>query len=230
MITSSREARKIDTKLVEQYGIPSILLMENAGRSLVESLLKRNSELFENRKLNRILICCGKGNNGGDGFVMARRLQLLGISTEIIALGSLDGYQGDAAIQLEILRRTSQGTNTIWFFDSSEEAWSRLHDGMECADWLVDALLGTGSNGSLRSPYLQMIERMNESGKPIFAVDIPSGLDPEKGTASGPAVRARATCTLAVMKTALLEESAQEFTGLLNVGDIGISIDQVFNE
>ncbi|MDO5582323.1 MAG: NAD(P)H-hydrate epimerase, partial [Planctomycetia bacterium] len=162
-------------------------------------------------------------------FVMARRLQLLGISTEVVALGDPNKYQNDAAIQLNILRASNQSPNSVWFFDSGEEAWDRLKEGMECADWLVDALLGTGSHGALRSPYDQMIAKMNDSGKPIFAVDIPSGLDPEKGTASGPVIRARATCTLAVMKTALLEESAKEFTGILNVGDIGISVEHLFD-
>ena len=235
MIMTTAETRQIDQRAPELLGIPSLLLMENAGRSLVEALVACHDTPLEQL---RILLCCGKGNNGGDGFVMARRLCLLKAQVEVVAVGTRESYTGDAAVNLAIFENivrqlSSQQYVTapkLSFFEQEEVVLARFKNSLSRADWIVDALLGTGATGPLRSPYDLIVKQINRSNKPVFAVDLPTGLDADTGTGTEQAVRATVTCTLATMKPGLLASKAKDNVGKLVVGDIGISPHWVVRE
>ncbi|MDD3587575.1 MAG: NAD(P)H-hydrate epimerase, partial [Thermoguttaceae bacterium] len=199
----------------------------------------------------RFLILCGKGNNGGDGFVVARRLLLLGAFVHVCTVVSGEEYTGDAAVQYRILKRlvdlasTSpavprQSDSSQAFGSLAMPAAKRLtietfqSDRMSALFsrkssendffWIIDALLGTGAAGALRSPYDQLVRWMNESDKPVFSVDLPSGLDADTGTCCGQAVHATLTCTLAVYKPGLFLPQAAPYVGTLVCGDIGVPL------
>ncbi|MBP3532057.1 MAG: NAD(P)H-hydrate epimerase [Thermoguttaceae bacterium] len=221
-----REVRELDARAVVEWKIPSLLLMENAGRGLAEIFLANAARLNGGVSPRRVLICCGKGNNGGDGFVLFRRLELLGVDCRIVAVGTPESYRGDALTNLEIVRAaTSQNPEKISFFDGSSQAFERLEVELTQADWAVDALLGTGATGALRAPFDGIVEALNRSGKPVYAVDIPSGLNADDGTVATDAVRAKLTTTLAVAKPGLWVDAAKVYVGELYVADIGVPVE-----
>ena len=221
-----REVRELDARAVAEWKIPSLLLMENAGRGLAEIFWANAARLNDGVTPRRVLICCGKGNNGGDGFVLFRRLELLGVDCRIVAAGTPESYRGDASTNLEIVRAaTSQNPEKIFFFDGSSQAFERLDVELAQADWAVDALLGTGAIGALRSPFDGIVAALNRSGKPIYAVDIPSGLNADDGSVATDATRAKLTTTLAVAKPGLLLDVAKPYVGELYVADIGVPVE-----
>ncbi|MBP3558666.1 MAG: NAD(P)H-hydrate epimerase [Thermoguttaceae bacterium] len=223
---SCRETREIDARAVAEWKIPSLLLMENAGRGLAEVFLANAARLNGGVSPRRVLVCCGKGNNGGDGFVLFRRLELLGVDCRIVAVGTPESYRGDALTNLEIVRAaTSQNPEKVFFFDGTAQAFERLEIELAQADWAVDALLGTGANGALRPPFDGIVAALNRSGKLIYAVDIPSGLNADDGSVASDAVRAKLTTTLAVAKPGLLLDSAKPYVGELYVADIGVPVE-----
>ncbi|MCA8997994.1 MAG: NAD(P)H-hydrate epimerase [Planctomycetaceae bacterium] len=213
-LTLSREqVRSIDQQAIERLGIPGIVLMENAGRGCTDFLLEKMTE-----QSGRVVICCGKGNNGGDGFVIARQLMIAEVPVEIVVFHSEDDFQGDARTNLTILKR--MGCPVPYLSLPEDEA--ELKRKLSSAGWLVDALLGTGATGAPRAPYDTVISAMNASGVPILAVDVPSGLDCDSGEASATTIRARLTATFASSKPGLELEPAQEFTGEVRVIPIGL--------
>ncbi len=225
-ILTGKEARNLDAKAVEIGKIPSLLLMENAGRSLADVFMANATRLNHDKKPKRALICCGKGNNGGDGFVLARRLSLLGVECHVIAFGAPDDYSGDALTNLEILKAlTRRNPEKLIFLNSSPVLYDRLASELSWCDWIVDGLLGTGTIGALKSPYDQVVPILNASGKPIFSIDVPSGLNADDGTTSSDVIRATLTVSLATNKVGLTTENAKEYVGELHIGDIGIPIE-----
>ncbi len=219
------EVRELDARAVRDWKIPSLLLMENAGRGLADVFLRNAARLGGGSEPRRVLICCGKGNNGGDGFVFFRRLATVApeIDVRIVAVGSPESWRGDAAVNLEIVRAaTAQTPEKLVFFDASPEAFRRLEAEADRADWIVDALLGTGAVGPLREPLSKIAETLNRFKKPIYAVDVPTGFNADDGTSAPNAVRAALTTTLAVAKQGLVSEAAREFVGELFVADIGV--------
>ncbi len=224
---SCRETREIDARAVAEWKIPSLLLMENAGRGLAEIFLANAARLNGGVNPRRVLICCGKGNNGGDGFVLFRRLELLGVDCRVVAVGTPESYRGDALTNLEIVRAaTSQNPEKLFFFDGSSQAFKRLEVELAQTDWAVDALLGTGATGVLRAPFDGIVAALNRSGKPIYAVDIPSGLNADDGSVATDAVRAKLTTTLAVAKPGLLLDATKPYVGELYVADIGVPVER----
>ena len=223
---SCREVRELDARAVAEWKIPSLLLMENAGRGLAEVFLANAARLNGDVSPRRVLICCGKGNNGGDGFVLFRRLELFGVDCRIVAIGTPESYRGDALTNLEIVcAATSQNPEKFFFFDGSSQAYERLEVELAQTDWAVDALLGTGATGALRAPFGGIVDALNRSGKPVYAVDIPSGLNADDGSIATDAVRAKLTTTLAVAKPGLLKETAKPYVGELYVADIGVPVE-----
>lgn len=202
-----KEVRELDRRAIEEIGVPSIVLMENAGRSAAEYLLTQSIS-------GSVIILCGKGNNGGDGFVIARHLDNHHISTRILLCADRNEITGDADIQLKILEKSH-----LPIFQHSRIDWLT-----ECtqAAWIVDALFGTGLEGSVRPPFDKIIEQINSSGTPILAIDIPSGLDCDSGIPLGVAIKATQTVTFAALKKGLTAPSAQNYTGKITVLDIGI--------
>ena len=220
------ESRKLDDEATRRLKIPTMLLMENAARSLADVFLSRAPKFNSGKTPRRVLICCGKGNNGGDGLALFRRLEILGIDCRVATAAPFDVYKGDALINLKIVQATTKNSpEKLFYFDGSDDAQRRLANEMDQADWIVDALLGTGAFGTLRSPYDQFVSAINASGKPTFAVDVPSGLNADDGSISTDAVKAAITVTLAAVKVGLLADRSKPYVGELHVGDIGVPID-----
>ena len=197
------EVRDLDRRAIEDYGVPGIVLMENAGRGVAELLLRLN------REGQPVTIFCGPGNNGGDGYVMARHLQNRGCSPEVWQLAPPKAGT-DADINLRIWQRGGVVR------DFPAERWIDFRSG-----WIVDALFGTGLDRPLTSPFAEIVTQINASGNPVLAVDIPSGLDCDSGQPLGPTVRANHTATFVTWKQGFLEVSAQPWLGEVHVIDIG---------
>ncbi len=220
MLTLSRDqVRNLDRIAVEKYGIQGPILMENAGRGAVDAMEKTLADDLSS--VGFIGIFVGRGNNGGDGSVMARHLLLRGYQPVILLLADRDAYrgEGEAAANLEIAERMGIKIVPVLSADALLEL---------CEDFsaIVDALLGTGLTGDVRGLARDAIDVINRVGEhcPVFAVDIPSGLDCDTGKPLGAAVRADATATFAAMKKGFLEPGAASFTGRIKVVDIGCPI------
>ena len=222
---SVKQARAIDSAATEKWNVPTLLLMENAGRSLADVFLANAARLNKDQKPRRVLLCCGKGNNGGDGFVLARRLELEGIECRVVSLVSPDVYKGDALVNLNVIRAMFKDSpEKLIFLSDLPNSIARLHSEITWCDWIVDAILGSGASGPLRSPYDVVAQTLNSSGKPIYSIDLPSGVNADDGSADPNAIRAKLTTTLAVAKTGLITEKAREYVGELFIGDIGVPI------
>jgi NAD(P)H-hydrate epimerase len=221
-LTLTREqSRLVDRIAIERYGIPGIVLMENSGRGVVDVLLEIDPELCRWRGLPpAVAILCGKGNNAGDGFVVARHLSIRDVAATAVLLGSPHELTGDALTNYEILARTGAPLVNLSATDPHE--LPALLDGHAGgATWLVDALLGTGAVGAPREPFRTAIAWMNAHGARRLAIDLPSGLDCDTGAAASETVRADVTCTFVAAKTGFLAPSARPFLGDVHVVSIG---------
>ncbi len=214
---TAEEMKIIDHSLMQRLSIPSLLLMENAGRGVAEEVKR-----ILRRSLGRapVVLVCGTGNNGGDGFVAARHLTTEGIGVRVILAHGGESISGDAKINLTILQRMGI---FLKVFDSEKPGECRRL----CATSriLVDALLGTGSSGSLREPTASLVRLMNMSRKPIVSIDIPSGLDPDTGLPGEPTAKASVTVTMGLVKKGLLSRNAAPYVGRLVVAHLGVPID-----
>lgn len=218
LILTRSESRMVDAVATEQYGIPGMVLMENAGRGVVDLLLQTDARLLEETG-GPVVLVCGKGNNAGDGFVMARHLEIRGATPRVLLLCDPNELTGDAGQNYEILTHTDVPIIDLPARDDLEDALVR-HAGD--AAWLVDAMLGTGAEGPPREPFATAIAWMN--GRPCrrLAVDVPSGLDCDTGAACAPTLRADITCTFVARKPGFQIISAQALLGALHVVSIGI--------
>ena len=210
--TLSRDAvREVDRVATNEFGVPGIVLMENAGRNA--------AELLWSRRLSRpVVVCCGKGNNGGDGFVMARHLENRGADVRVLLFAQPDSLRGDAATNCDIVLKA--GIPLMVCADGCER--SVLDAAFQSAGWIVDALLGTGISGTVREPYATAIAAINASPAKVFAVDLPSGLDCDRGEPLGACVRADVTATFVALKSGFTRPSAREWIGETHAIDIGI--------
>lgn len=208
--------REIDRRTSEEFGVPSLELMENAGKGVAEFLRGRIPDL--SRK--RVVIVCGKGNNGGDGLVVARVLRESGGKPEVLLCGDPAAMKGDAA---ENLRRWQEMGGELRVI-RNEADWPAARPALESADVVVDALLGTGLTGPVEGLLCTVIEDVNRLCRrsEVVAVDIPSGLPSDVANSAGPAIRARYTVALAAPKLGEVLPPNRDFAGELAVADIGI--------
>lgn len=214
LIALTREqVREVDRWAIDTLGLPGIALMENAGRGAAESLLRRGLT-------GSVCVVAGGGNNGGDGYVIARHLANAGIEVEILSLVPLDRLSGDAEINATVAANLRIPIRTLKLPEELELFRSRL----ETAEWIVDALLGTGLASNVRSPYEEAIQAINDSRASVFAVDVPSGLDCDTGQPLGIAVRANRTVTFVALKTGFLNPAASQWLGEIEVAGIGVPI------
>lgn len=211
---SCKQIRAFDAYAASHLGVPSIVLMENAGRGAAELLLALGVR-------GPVTICCGKGNNGGDGLVIARHLHLAGVSLRVLVLGKPEELSGDARVNFEICRHLRLPLGCVG--DPAVEQ-SQIIGLLADSDWIVDALLGSGLTGPARPPYDCMIELINASTTQVFAVDIPSGLDADTGLPLGPTVRAAHTATFAALKKGFLDPRSRAWTGQVHLVHIGVPI------
>ena len=205
------QVRSIDARAIADYGLPSIVLMENAGRGAAEVLVGLGVS-------GPVVICAGKGNNGGDGFVIARHLELHAVETSVLLFCEPADLTGDAATNFRVLISAKQRLDVLGNAPAATALAQRLSD----ADWIVDALLGTGTQGLIREPYVTAISAINRSGKKVFSVDLPSGMDCDTGQPLGACVRAAHTATFVARKVGFDAPGAKELTGQVHVVAIGV--------
>jgi NAD(P)H-hydrate epimerase len=211
MFLSRDEVRAIDCRAIEEFGVPGVVLMENAGRGATEVLLGLGVR-------GPVTICCGKGNNGGDGFVIARHLDIHRVPVRLLLFARPEELTGDAAINYRIVEKSGPPITVRTGPDLDEAALARELAGSE---WIADALFGTGLAGPVRSPLDRVIAAINASGARVLAVDIPSGLDCDTGQPLGATVRAQHTVTFVAQKKGFAAPSAREWLGQVHVVGIG---------
>lgn len=209
----ARDMREVDRVSIEEVGVPSLNLMENAATAVTQALLELVPELLA----GSVTILCGRGNNGGDGMAVARLLRGKGYEPEVLLAAEPSSLSGDAAVQFGRLR--SSGVSVTVVPDSSHlpVAAARLCE----SDLVVDALLGTGLTGPARGYHAELIRAVNCSGAFIAAVDIPSGLSGDALGPFGEAVESDLTFTLALAKPCLYTPEGAPFCGEVVVLDIG---------
>ena len=210
------QSRRVDQLAIEA-GMTGISLMDMAAKRCVRLL-------NEGEAIRSVNVFCGTGNNGGDGFVIARRLALLGVAVKIFVCGDQEQITGDALTNFKIAKSLDLLIVPIeesWSDSDMANRFSKL-DG-EPVDWIVDCLLGTGASGDPRPPMNRVISGMNSLDVKRFAVDIPSGLDCETGQPGDPTIKADLTCTFVAMKTGFEAEAAKPYLGKVRIGSIGVS-------
>lgn len=215
-VVTAEQMREMDRRATEEFGVPSLLLMENAGRAVADAAC----ELLGDVENKLILVACGPGNNGGDGFVAARHLRQAGALPIIAYFGDREKARGDALANIEIAENSGMD---IVVNPDPKGSWDWLPREL---DLIIDALLGTGIKGELRQPYADIIARIcgtrTGAGCPVVSVDIPSGVDSDTGQTLGPAVIADVTVTFALPKVGTVTYPGASFVGKLVVADIGI--------
>jgi NAD(P)H-hydrate epimerase len=204
------QSRRLDHRAIEEYGVSGLVLMENAGRGVVD-VLERLAIA------GPVVICCGKGNNAGDGFVIARHLDLRGYAVRVLVWADASELSGDAGANYHVLRKAEI---PLELFGTSHHV-GRLQAQLAEAAWIVDALLGTGARGEPRAPLDAVIEQLNAAAAPKLAVDLPSGLDCDTGHAARHTIRAAHTCTFVAPKPGFSIPGAAQYTGQIHVLDIG---------
>ncbi|MFS1514161.1 NAD(P)H-hydrate dehydratase [Chengkuizengella sp. SCS-71B] len=215
-VVTSNEMRKLDQYTINTIGIPSLVLMENAGREVAnEIIIWTKKHKKSNQK--KWLILVGKGNNGGDGLVAARHLTEAGFDIDILYAQSPDLFKGDMITQHNIAKNLKLPT---YVYQEDKIDWNQY-------EGIVDALLGTGSRGAPREAYAFLINKANKSNLPIFSIDIPSGLDADTGILYQPCIKAKKTITLAFLKCGLVQSPGAEAAGDVIVKSIGIPISTV---
>ena len=216
-LVTAAAMRAIDEHAIRKLDIPGIDLMERAGLGTAR-VLERVAALGEGA---RVVVVCGKGNNGGDGFVVARELLARGLAVRVFLIGRVDEVTGDARVNLDRLDRSD-------VTELTENAHlSELTESLSTSAALVDALFGTGFEGSPRGLSGYAIQEINASGRPVLSVDVPSGLNAGTGEAEGECVRADWTCTMALPKRGFFLEWGPRMVGELFVIDIGIPAEAV---
>ncbi len=226
-IVTPAEMKEIDRKAIQGLGIPGAVLMENAGLGLFEIIQEEScpqdssdgQEEFENLNELRVGIVCGKGNNGGDGFVLARHLLNSGAEVEIFLLGKVQEIKGDARINLNILLKSGYKITEITSKKDIATLKKHIHNEI---GFLVDAIFGTGFKGKAKGIPSDVINIINDSDIPVLAVDVPSGLNAETGEVEGACVYADFTGTMCLPKRGLFLYPGKDYAGTVDVIDIGV--------
>lgn len=214
ILVTASEMQEMDRRTIEDFGLPGMVLMENAGRGATRFLCERFPDI-ENKLVG---VIAGRGNNGGDGYVVARYLKQKGVHVQVYLLSTADRVRGDAAANLKFLKPLDIPLVEI----PDEISFSKYQSEMaECEVW-IDAILGTGLKSDVRGYFKTVIEFINGLNKPVFAVDVPSGLNSDTGRVGGACIRASATATFAFAKTGHVIHPGPQYTGALDVVDIGI--------
>jgi hydroxyethylthiazole kinase-like uncharacterized protein yjeF len=211
------EVRAFDAWAINTLGIPGVALMENAGRSCAELLVDKLEGIPE----PKVCIFCGTGNNGGDGYVIARHLINRGIKVTVVVCGDYNKIKGDAKTNLNILERMGRSIERLNPADN--DIAERVVHFSAGASAIVDALFGTGLKGQLSDEYKRLIENINSCNIPVLAVDIPSGIDCDSGKPLGTAIRAKWTVTFVAVKKGFLTANTAQYTGEIFVASIGIA-------
>jgi NAD(P)H-hydrate epimerase len=201
--------QQIDRAAVQRYGIPALILMENAAIASAFCVLK----MLKNKQ-RKVLVFCGQGNNGGDGFACARHLINRGLEAQVYFSGEAGKLPAAAKTNYNILKRQE--------IKAFRPDLSVLKRELKNCDLVVDALLGIGINKIVREPLYSLIKVINDSQRPVLSLDVPSGLEASTGKIYGIAVRAKRTVTFGLLKRGLLGPGARRYTGRIIVADISL--------
>jgi len=218
IVVTAEEMREMDRLTIEEHGVPSLLLMERAGQGVTKALLSRFGRIAR----GGVVVVAGKGNNGGDGFVVARLLKKKGIRGEVVLLARREELSRDAA---ENMRAYLKMKGRL--FEATENLRQSLGERLRGKRLVVDAILGTGLKEEVRGLYGEAIDTINASGLPVVAVDVPSGLDTERGRPLGTTIKAEMTVALGYAKVGEVIYPGLSYVGELLVADIGIHPDAV---
>jgi ADP-dependent NAD(P)H-hydrate dehydratase / NAD(P)H-hydrate epimerase len=213
-ILNSAQMREADRRATGEIGIASIVLMENAGRQVVAAM----ESVFPDLSSRRVIVLCGRGSNGGDGFVIARTLAQRGVDVSVFLIGGTDEVKGDARANLDVLVRL--GHTLIEIRDAS--VWELQFPDIRGGDLLVDALFGTGLRTPLTGLYETIVADINASDLPVVSVDLPSGLSADTSDVIGPCIDASLTVTLGSPKLPLVLPPGEAHCGDVVIADIGI--------
>lgn len=209
------QARAIDAAARERFGISTLVLMENAGARVCDEALAMAGT-------GRVVVACGKGNNGGDGLVCCRHLLSRGVRAEAWLASPAAGFAPEAAVNLRALRRLGAGV-----FPITARSIAGFRRRLRGSVLVVDALLGTGFRGEPRGVYREAIAAMNACGRPVLSVDIPSGLDGDTGAAGGCCVRAARTVTFFAPKRGMARGEGLRQCGTIVVAELGVPLAKV---
>jgi NAD(P)H-hydrate epimerase len=212
LLLTRDQVRALDRRATTEFGVPDVVLMENAGRGAAELLQSWGVH-------GRVAVCCGKGNNGGDGLVIARHLDNHAIAVHVHLFSPPEKLTGAAAVNYRIIAKSGLPVTT---HPGQQVDIPSLARDLNSSAWVVDALFGTGLAGAVRAPLDGVIAAINACGARVLAVDIPSGLDCDTGSPLGPAVRATHTATFVALKKGFQEGSAREWLGEVHVVEIGL--------
>jgi ADP-dependent NAD(P)H-hydrate dehydratase / NAD(P)H-hydrate epimerase len=218
-ILTADQMREADRRTIEEIGVPSLVLMENAGRQVVAVM----DAAFDDLADRRVAVLCGRGNNGGDGFVVARTLRQAGVDVSVFLVGRLADVRGDARTNLEVLGRLGLPVVEV----AGEQDWELHASEVAGHDLIVDALFGTGLKTPLAGLLETVVDDINASPVPVVAIDLPSGLSADTHEIIGPAMQAALTVTLGAPKLPLVLSPARALAGDLAVADIGIPDDVI---
>jgi NAD(P)H-hydrate epimerase len=215
-VLNTQQMREADRRTIDEVGIPAIVLMENAGRQAVAAM----EAAFEDLPTSHVGVLCGRGNNGGDGFVVARTLVQRGVETSVFLLGGVADVRGDARTNLEVLGRI--GLTVVEITNAQE--WELHFSEISRCEVLVDAILGTGFHGQLSGLLETVVADVNGLGVPVVAIDLPTGVSADSADVEGEAIEATMTVTLAAPKIPLVLPPADSHSGDLVIADIGIPL------
>jgi NAD(P)H-hydrate epimerase len=213
-VLNSAQMRAADRRTIEEIGIPALVLMENAGRQVVAAIEAMHADLLE----RQVAVLCGRGNNGGDGFVVARTLVQRGVSVSVFLIGRVADVRGDARINLEILGRL--GLTVVEIDDS--QAWELHSSEVSDCSLIVDAIFGTGLNAPISGLVESVIADVNASGITVVSIDLPSGLSADTAEPIGQSIEADTTVTLGAPKLPLVLPPGEARAGNVVIADIGI--------
>src|SRR5437762_2958632 len=216
-VLNAAQMREADRRTIEEIGISSLVLMENAGRQVVAAMEAMYSDLSD----REVAVLCGRGNNGGDGLVVARTLLHRGVDVSVFLIGTVSDVRGDARTNLEILGRL--GLTAVEIADS--QAWELHFSEVSDCTLIVDAIFGTGLNAPLSGLIESVVADVNASGIPVVAIDLPSGLSADSAEPIGDSIEATITVTLAAPKLPLVLPPAETRAGDIVIADIGIPAD-----
>jgi len=209
MVVTAAEMRSFERRAIEEFGVSSRLLMENAGQGLAEMVLCHQAR-------KSILVVCGKGNNAGDGFVAARHLMHHGRRVTVALAADPDELKGDARFNYQILKKQ---TSIVCLHESTLNLMRGI---LENHDTVIDALLGIGLNAPIEGILAEIVKTINSSGLHTIAADIPSGIHADSGKILGIAIQADQTGTFGLMKAGLTKGEGPSHAGLVEIIDIGL--------
>jgi NAD(P)H-hydrate epimerase len=221
-VVTADQMKTLDRRTIHERGVPGIDLMENAGKGATEEILRR----FVNLPRKRVAVIAGRGNNGGDAFVIARHLIKRGLGVNIFLLAENKAIKGDAKTNLDILTKDDIEVRELATLGEFES----IRDDLLSHDLFIEGILGTGLASEVKGYYREVISALNTTGKPIVAIDIPSGLDATSGKPLGTCIKAAFTPTFGLPKVGQLIHPGVEFVGELKVIDIGIPRDLIEEE